>query len=350
MLILLNSAAFGLCLVGNSLVRIDNATLFKYGAIYPGVMAKQEYWRFLAAPFLHANALHLLLNMICIGAWSGILEKRVGATYFLVIYLAAAIGGGVVSLYGHTGPFLSVGASGAISGIVGALLCLTILGKLALSPQFFVVTIGINILLATKAAHVDWMAHLGGFTAGFAACAILDGIETINRLWLTCKFPEFAKFNIAIVALCGCLLLLSDPSAILSRDGYFVLAAFAGAIVLLIKGIDLVLGQAKGLAATILVFAALNALLPILAVQAALSTLTAVCRQAGSTTAIAIGHDASFYVDAGCRNISSAAIALGALCFVVTLFILQAELSRGLRDVGFVSSTFRAERNRRQGL
>ena len=75
-LILLNSAAFGLCLVGNSLVRIDNATLFKYGAIYPGVMAKQEYWRFLAAPFLHANALHLLLNMICIGAWSGILEKR----------------------------------------------------------------------------------------------------------------------------------------------------------------------------------------------------------------------------------------------------------------------------------
>ena len=120
-LIFLNSVAFGLCLLGNSPVRIDPATLFHYGALYQDALARKEYWRLAASAFLHANVLHFGLNMLCIAAWSGLLEQRLGATYFVIVYLASAIGGAVASIHGHPGPFLGVGASGAISGIVGEL-------------------------------------------------------------------------------------------------------------------------------------------------------------------------------------------------------------------------------------
>jgi membrane associated rhomboid family serine protease len=100
-LILLNSAAFGLCLLGNSLVRIDPATLLHYGALYQDALTRKEYWRLVAYAFLHANVLHFGLNMLCIAAWSGLLEQRLGATYFIVVYLASAIGGGIASVFGH---------------------------------------------------------------------------------------------------------------------------------------------------------------------------------------------------------------------------------------------------------
>ena len=112
-LILPNSAIFGLCLLGNSLVRIDHATLFHYGALYQDALTRKEYWRLLACAFLHANVLHFGLNMLCIAAWSGLLERRLGATYFIIVYLASAIGGSIASIYGHPGPFLSIGASGS---------------------------------------------------------------------------------------------------------------------------------------------------------------------------------------------------------------------------------------------
>ena len=189
-LILLNSVIFAVTLFGNSLMSIDSATLYQYGALYKPAFERHEYWRLITYAFLHGNIIHLGLNMLCIGAWAGCSKTGFGATYFLIVYLASAVGGGIASIEGHSGAFLTVGASGAISGIVGGLLCLTILGKLPLTLQFFMVVIGINVLFSMNAAHVDWLAHLGGFTAGFAVCALLDTAENLNRYWLRCKFPN----------------------------------------------------------------------------------------------------------------------------------------------------------------
>ena len=175
------------------------------------------------------------------------LENRLGATYFLIVYLASAVGGGIASIEGHSGAFLTVGASGAISGIVGALLCLTILGKLPLTLQFFMVVIGINVLFSMNAAHVDWLAHLGGFTAGFAVCALLDTAENLNRYWLRCKFPEFVKSGIAAGFLAAALLYFEQGG----QDGIGPLVAAAGAIaglVIAIKLADIVLARPRGLA------------------------------------------------------------------------------------------------------
>jgi rhomboid protease GluP len=349
-IILLNSAVFALCLIGSSLARIDPVTLFQNGALYHGALSRSEYWRLIAYAFLHANVLHFGLNMLCIGAWCGVLEHRLGATYFVIVYLASAIGGGIASIYGHPGPFLGVGASGAISGTVGALLCLTLLGKLSLSPQFFVVTIGANAVLAANVPNVDWMAHLGGFAAGFAAVGVLNALEIFNRYWLRCKFPEFVKFGIALAAAftAGFVFLETPPDS----SGIGIRAAEAGlAMLVAIKLTDLVLSRPKGLAVLAPAMAALYAVVAAVAMSAMADRFSAYCiklQNLAKAQPWAIG--ASPFIDTACGHTGVWPFVPIPIAFVMGLLLLRPELRRGLNDVGFIANTLRAERRRRAGL
>ena len=126
------------------------------GALYKGAIASGEYWRLLAAGFLHADPIHLALNMICLVSWGGLLERRVGAFNFILIYLVSLVAGSVVTVLAHPTNFIGAGASGAISGVVGALLCLFILGKIDLSGHFFIGAIGLNIVLMANVPRIDW--------------------------------------------------------------------------------------------------------------------------------------------------------------------------------------------------
>lgn len=339
-LILLNSAIFAVTLFGNSLTSIDSATLYRYGALYKPAFERHEYWRLITYAFLHGNIIHLGLNMLCIGAWAGMLEKRLGATYFLIVYLASAVGGGIASIEGHGGAFLTVGASGAISGIVGGLLCLTILGKLPLSPQFFLIVIGINVLFSANAAHVDWLAHLGGFTAGFAACALLDATEYLNRYWLRCKFPEFAKSGIAAGFL-GAVLLYFEQGAAVGIDALLPAAVAVAGLAIAIKLADIVLARPRGLAIMAVAAAALWGFLGYAA------------------GAVAAGYQ--LYSNVQLYGILPSAeafrehnalwpVLLAAGGFLAALFLLRTELRRGLNDPGFVATSLTAERRRKQGL
>jgi membrane associated rhomboid family serine protease len=339
-LILLNSAMFAVTLFGNSLTSIDPATLYHYGALYKPAFERHEHWRLITYAFLHGNIIHFGLNMLCIGAWAGMLENRLGATYFLAVYLASAVGGGIASMEGHAGAFLSVGASGAISGIVGGLLCLTILGKLPLSPQFFVVVIGINVLFSANAAHVDWLAHLGGFTAGFAACALLDVAENLNRYWLRCKFPEFVKSGLA-AAFTGAALLYFEQGG---RDGTDSLAPAIAAIAglaIAIKLADIVLVRPKGLAVMAVAAAVFWGFLGYAAgaVAAGYQLYSSIQLYGILPSAEAFREHKALWP-----------MLLAAGGFLAALFLLRTELRRGLNDPGFVATSLTAERRRRQGL
>lgn len=348
-LILLNSAIFGVTLIGSSPVRIDPAALLQYGALHKAVLIKHEYWRLIAYAFLHANVLHLGVNMLCIAAWSGILEHRLGATYFLLVYLASAIGGGIASIYGHPGAFLGVGASGAISGIVGALLCLTILGKLPLTPQFFAVTIGANAILATRAPHIDWYAHLGGFTAGFACCALLDSVEALNGYWLRCKFPEFAKFGIA-TGIFAAGLLYFQAQVLDSGDAWAIFGAGCFACLLAIKLADLMLAWRKGLAVFALLVATLYGALAFAAGSALSAAFPPSCAPLLSSAYGANISGLASLTNEACERAYALPAFLGLFIFAATLIFLRSELRRGVNDAGFVAAGFRAERNRRHGL
>ncbi|HEY2230255.1 MAG TPA: rhomboid family intramembrane serine protease [Xanthobacteraceae bacterium] len=121
--------------------------------------------------------------------------------------------GAIVSDLSHSQPYIAVGASGAISGILGALLRLWILGKIDLSANFFAINIGLNVALALSSSKLDWAAHFGGFTAGLIACALIDVLERVNRFAFRCRFPQFVKVNsLVLVGALGALLWGGKPN------------------------------------------------------------------------------------------------------------------------------------------
>jgi len=192
--------ASGLCFMQSGTSSAPSELLFRYGGMYSSALARHEYWRLVAYGFLHVNFIHLATNMLCLVLWGGHLERRVGSAYFLIIYLCAMVFGAVIGNAIHSTPYLTVGASGATSGILGALMCLWILGKLDLRFDFFAINIGLNVAFAISNSRIDWGVHLGGFAAGLIACALLDLVEKINARLLRCKFPEFVKVNLALLA------------------------------------------------------------------------------------------------------------------------------------------------------
>jgi rhomboid protease GluP len=336
-LIAANVVVFALCAVQSGGEAISGELLFRNGAMYSAAIARGEYWRLVAYGFLHANVLHLATNMLCLALWGAHLERRVGSFYFVLIYLCALIGGAVVGRYTHPGPYLTVGASGGISGVLGALLCLWILGKIDASASFFVVNIGLNVALAFSVTRIDWGAHFGGFALGLIACALIDLLEKAAALVLRCKFPEFVKVNAFVI--------LGLVAAISGGDGWGLPVGLALAGCLAVKACDLLLSIKHGLAILVIVFAIANA---------ALVWLVGAAVAVGSACAFhavpLLGAIGGALVDAACGNLDLTLIVAALGAGGLTLLVYSQELQRGIADVGFVGATLRAERNRRHGL
>jgi membrane associated rhomboid family serine protease len=348
LLLTVNILVFALCLKLAGTAELPGQLLYRYGAMHAFALPRQEYWRLIAYGFLHTNLVHLLTNMLCLVLWGGLLEKRLGWTYFLVVYAAALVFGAIIGDAIHAKLYLTVGASGATSGILGALLCLWILGKADVPANFLIINIGLNIVLALSNPRIDWGVHVGGFIAGLIACAILDLLEkTLFRL-LRCKFPEFAKGNLFALACAAVVLWWGSHSTgtVDNAQALVFAAAFALAGLLTVKLLDLTLTLRKGLAIIVIVLAAANAAM----VQAGAivfgSQLGAACaaRQPGPFAAL----DAM--VNTLCANPGSAAIGATALAFALTILLYSQEFYRGLIDVGFVATSLEAARNRRRGI
>ena len=316
--------------------------LYRYGGMYSAAIARHEYWRLLAYGFLHVNFVHLTMNMLCLVLWGGHLERRVGPAYFLIIYLCAMVFGAIIGNGIHSTPYLTVGASGATSGILGALLCLWILGKLDVRFDFFAINIGLNIAFALGNSRIDWGVHLGGFAAGLIACAVLDLIEKANTSVLRCKFPEAVKVNLTLL---GCVVALwawsaQAIAAAVSGWGLAIIVMIACCAV--VKMVDLALSMKKGLAIVVSALAATNAA----AVMFSGWAMSYSCQSRWPTGSAPLDNFLVIF----CPNpvLISGVSAIGAAG--LTLWLCSKEISRGIEDVGFVGTSLRAERNRRHGL
>ena len=333
---------FALCYSQSGAASISSELLFRYGAMYSQALERHEYWRLVTHGFLHANPVHLLVNMLCLVLWGGLLERRVESFYFTVIYLSGLIIGALVSKFSHPGPYLGVGASGAISAVLGALLCLRILGKIDLSWNFFVTNIGLNVVLAVSSSRIDWQAHFGGFAAGVICCACLDIVEKALPWALRCKFPEFAKMNSFVAFVIAVAYCWSSPVAVFKETWVFaVVSGFAGLAA--IKMLDLMLSMKKGLVIVVVIFALTNAVLVILlgSIFSQAMQLVCVTRNASS---------AAFIVAKACSNLDLVINLTSASVAALTLLIYWPQLARGFADVGFVAASLRGERLRRQGV
>ncbi len=341
LLLAVNLLVYALTLQGSGLSSPSPNMLLRSGAIYSGALARHEYWRFVAYAFLHASPLHILTNMACLVWWGGPLEKRIGTAYFLLIYFVSVIAGALAGTFTHTGFYFSVGASAGTSGILGALLCLKLLKRIDLPASFFVINIGLNVVLAFMAPRVDWGTHLGGILAGMAVCAALDGFELAGPKLMRCKFPEFIKLNLGI--LFALVAWLSDLSPIAMLVALVALMAAA-------KGIDVALSMPRGLAWTVAILAVCNAL-----VAGAIAFLTL----PATPGRIALPPNLVPWAASALKSLIDVAASVPVITtlivvagvFGLTQLVYWPELMRGLRDRGgFAAAGFRAERGRRRGL
>jgi membrane associated rhomboid family serine protease len=343
-----NIVISGICFSQSGAPAVPGALLYQYGAMYPSALQRHEYWRLIAYGFLHINLIHLAINMLCLALWGGHLERRIGSLYFLIVYACGLAFGAIIGNAIHSPPYLTVGASGATSGILGALLCLWILDKIDLRANFFAINIGLNIAFALSNLRIDWGVHLGGFAAGLIACAVLDLIEKINARLLRSKFPEFVKTNFfALACACGLLLWSNAPAAMAAGSEAWVAAgAFITICLLVVKMVDVVLSLKKGLAIIVIALAISNAAVVALGSAMSASFLSLACASHRSIGPISIDS----LVATACSNPVLTITTASGCALALTLLLYSQELERGIGDIGFVGASLQAERKRRQGL
>ena len=153
----------------------DAGTLVHAGALFrPAVLAGQ-WWRLFTPMFLHGGPLHLGVNMYGLYILGRFTEDVFGPERFLCVYLASGVAGGVAStLVGQ--PALSVGASGAIMGLLGALIVVLVLRR-GHWPEAWRRTLLVNLVLLCaiqiyigfQIPMIDNAAHVGGVVGGAMA-------------------------------------------------------------------------------------------------------------------------------------------------------------------------------------
>ena len=149
----------------------DNYTLLKFGANNDYLVKHGEYYRLFTSIFLHGSLLHLVLNMYSLYVIGPQVESFFGKVKFLFIYLVSGICGSLLSIaFSHN--TISIGASGAIFGLLGSLLYFgyyyrAYLGNAVKSQVLPIILI--NLMIGFLLPNIDNGAHIGGLIGGILA-------------------------------------------------------------------------------------------------------------------------------------------------------------------------------------
>jgi membrane associated rhomboid family serine protease len=134
-------------------------------------IADGEFYRLLTSAFLHGSVIHIALNLYALYLFGPPVEAALGRARFLALYLVSALGGSALS-YAFSNPATpSLGASGAIFGLLGAFLVLN--RKLGRDTSSVMLLLVINFVFGLIAPNIDWRAHLGGLIAGGLCAAVI---------------------------------------------------------------------------------------------------------------------------------------------------------------------------------
>ncbi|WP_199430664.1 rhomboid family intramembrane serine protease [Qaidamihabitans albus] len=146
-------------------MRNDDSAVFTEGVLWPvGIVVQDEWWRLLTSGFLHYGLLHLAMNMFALWILGRDLEALLGKVRFLGLYLVSLLGGSTaVFAFGdiQTG---TAGASGAVYGLLGALLVAVL--RLRLNPTGAIGIIVLNLIITVTIPNISLLGHLGGLVIG----------------------------------------------------------------------------------------------------------------------------------------------------------------------------------------
>ncbi len=153
--------------------------LLEKGGIYmPDIVDKHRYYQLITHMFLHANTSHLIGNMISLYLIGNEIEKNIGKILYSIVYFGTGIFAAIFSGYVEAeffSPSISVGASGAIFGLMGFLAVMKVIDhkKSDKAPQRLLAGIVILMAVYSMEPGVNWLAHLGGAIAGIILALLL---------------------------------------------------------------------------------------------------------------------------------------------------------------------------------
>lgn len=154
------------------------SSLIEWGGNFPMWTRSGDYWRLFTSMFMHAGVVHIAINMWVFWDGGRLVERLYGNVGFAILYLYAGLGGSIASAF--FGSVVSVGASGAIFGVFGALLAYLVARRRTIPAPVLrglrssVLTfIGFNLLIGFVIPFVDNAAHIGGLVTGFVCGFVL---------------------------------------------------------------------------------------------------------------------------------------------------------------------------------
>ncbi len=182
------AALTAVCVVLFLLTEAGGDIIYKIFALRAGAVIQDHAWyRLLTAAFLHFDLQHLFNNMLILFLAGAVVECNLGSTRFLILYLVSALTGNLVSTVWDTlrlAETVSVGASGAVFGVMGAILVILFrargqIGQGSSLGIRAVLMLVFSVYSGFAAGNINNAAHLGGLAAGL----VLGLLFTRRREW-----------------------------------------------------------------------------------------------------------------------------------------------------------------------
>jgi rhomboid protease GluP len=219
----------GTALGTNHLFVFDGRSLVHLGSDFGPYTTDGDWWRLVTSMFLHVGLIHLAFNMWALTSFGRVVERLFGSVSYALIYFVAGVGGDLVSLTWN--PVVnSVGASGAIFGLLGALIAaqvrndgsipINVLRPLRRSSLIFT---GCALVAGLLSGAVDNAAHLGGAAAGFILGLLLSRPITGVSLKKSAFFQHVGLAGLASILIISVgVSAAKAASKRLSGDGLYV--------------------------------------------------------------------------------------------------------------------------------
>ena len=193
-LILINVLIFlSMTISGLGFIAFKGSDLILWGANDWFSVSHGDYWRLLTSVFLHAGIMHLGSNLAMLYLIGNFLESRMGSSLFLIAYIITGILASITSFFWHEN-VLSVGASGAIFGLLGVWLVLLIRNvfpqKLKYEQLKMVTIIIVINLLFGLSDRIDNAGHIGGLISG-----LILGFALLKEIKVKVKKQDMLKYK-----------------------------------------------------------------------------------------------------------------------------------------------------------
>ena len=209
-LIALNVLIYVITAVQGNGINSPGGSLFAKWVLYGPAVANGDWWRLITSAFLHANLIHIAFNMYFLWFVGSAVESALGRGRFIAVYLISGLAGSAGALvFTPTSP--TVGASGALFGLLGAALVLERQRSYVLGGSAAALIL-INLILSFSLSNISVGGHIGGLIGGILCALVLSrfgrGHAAYSRVGLW-----------GIAGLCG-VGLLSLAVAYLKVRGY----------------------------------------------------------------------------------------------------------------------------------